>query len=135
MHPGISSMALLQDMLLPDKAGPLFVEALCPTRVTPAGSSMPQQVRSHEHPANMFTLGILRARGGSHIPSLRGPGYCSLLSPSIQDPHQGRSVSALCPLRHGMGNLGWGRQLPAFPRQASLESLCKPPSPHRSGTW
>lgn len=107
MHPGISSMALLQDMLLPDKAGPLFVEALCPTRVTPAGSSMPQQVRSHEHPANMFTLGILRARGGSHIPSLRGPGYCSLLSPSIQDPHKGRSVESQHSALSGMGWAAW----------------------------
>lgn len=86
MHPGISSMALLQGMLLPDEAGPLFVEALCPTRVTPAGSSMPQQVRSHEHPANMFTLGILRTRGGYHIPSRRGLGLFPVYTFSPRPP-------------------------------------------------
>lgn len=50
MRPGISSMALLQGMLLPEKAGPLFAEVLSPTRVTPVGSSMPQQVSAQEHP-------------------------------------------------------------------------------------
>lgn len=90
MHPRISSMALLQGMLLPDKAGPLFAEVSRPTRVTPAGSSMPQQVRAHERLANMFTLGIFGARGGYHIPSLGVLG-CSLLLLSVQFSHQGRS--------------------------------------------
>lgn len=94
MHPGISSTALLQGVLLPDKAGPLFAEVLCPTRVTPAGSSMPQQVRAHEHPANMFTLGISGARGGYHIPCLRGLGLfpASPFSPG-PSPRQVSGVS------------------------------------------
>lgn len=122
-------MALLQGMLLPDKAGPLFVEALCPTRVTPAGSSMPQQVRSHEHLAGMFTLGILRARGGYHIPSLRGLGLFPT-PPSVPRLYQGRSMGSQGTLSSVMGWEAWvgGWQLPAFPRQASIKSLCKPGS-------
>lgn len=81
MHPGIPSMTLLQGMLQPEKAGPSFAEVLSSTRVTPARSSMSQQVRA-QSTTSIFTLGIFGAWVGT-TSLASGARDCSLLLPSV----------------------------------------------------